>query len=70
MMRGRAFYPGGDAVWKEDGERGLALPLPDKPLMFVGQNFDDEDDPVQFNARLFHKIAAPRSNADSGSSNS
>jgi len=40
MMRGRAFYPGGDAVWKEDGERGLALPLPHKPLMFVGQNFN------------------------------
>ena len=53
MMRGRAFYPGGDAVWKEDGERGLALPLPDKPLMFVGQNFDDEDDPVQHQRTSF-----------------
>jgi hypothetical protein len=53
MMRGRAFYPGGDAVWKEDGERGLALPLPDKPLMFVGQNFDDEDDPVQYQRTPF-----------------
>jgi hypothetical protein len=44
---------GGDAVWKEDGERGLALPLPDKPLMFVGQNFDDEDDPVQYQRTPF-----------------
>ena len=42
-----------EAVWKEDGERGLALPLPDKPLMFVGQNFDDEDDPVQHQRTSF-----------------
>jgi phage terminase large subunit GpA-like protein len=40
MMRGRAFYPGGDAVWKEDGERGLALPLPDKPLNARGNRFE------------------------------
>jgi hypothetical protein len=31
----------------------LALPLPDKPLMFVGQNFDDEDDPGQYQRTPF-----------------
>jgi hypothetical protein len=41
-MRGRAFFPGGDGVWKEDEERRLVA-LPDQPLTFVGQDFDSED---------------------------
>jgi len=42
-MRGRAFYPGGDGVWQEDCQRGLILPFPNNPLVFVGQDFDAED---------------------------
>jgi uracil-DNA glycosylase len=42
-MRGRAFFPGGDGVWKKNEDHKLVLPFPDDPLMFVGQDFDKED---------------------------